>query len=133
MKGKLIVFAALVALAVAAIVALLVISANDPPIAESCDVATQEDTPTSIVIAGSDEDADQLTFSVTTGPSHGRLSGTVPALTYSPDTNFNGSGSFFFQVNYGAGDSAVAPVAIKVSPVHESPKAYYGNGKKQEG
>ncbi|MBL7185138.1 MAG: tandem-95 repeat protein [Phycisphaerae bacterium] len=132
MKGKLIVFAALVALAVAAIVALLVISANDPPIAESCDVATQEDTPTSIVIAGSDEDADQLTFSVTTGPSHGRLSGTVPALTYSPDTNFNGSDSFSFKVNDGEADSEVAAVSIKVSPVNDSPKAYDDSVKTQE-
>ena len=132
MKGKLIVFAVLAVLAVTAVVVLLVISANDPPIAESGDVTTQEDTPTSIVIAGRDENADQLTFSVITGPSHGRLSGTAPELTYSPDANFNGSDSFSFKVNDGEADSEVAAVSIKVSPVNDSPKANDDTVKAQE-
>ncbi|KPK36070.1 MAG: hypothetical protein AMJ65_16745 [Phycisphaerae bacterium SG8_4] len=123
MKGKLIVFAVLAVLAVIAVLVLLAISANHPPTAESGEVTTQEDTPTSIVIAGSDEDADQLTFSVITGPSHGRLSGTAPELTYSPHANFNGSDSFSFKVNDGEADSEVATVSIKVSPVNDSPKA----------
>jgi len=132
MKGKLIVFAVLAVLAVTAVFVLLAISANDPPIAESGDVTTQEDTPTSIVIAGSDEDADQLTFSVITGPSHGRLSGTAPELTYSPEANFNGSDSFSFKVNDGEADSEVAAVSIKVSPVNDSPKANDDTVKVQE-
>ena len=132
MRSKLIVFAVLAVLAVAAIVALLAISANDPPIAESGEVTTQEDTPTSIVIAGSDKDADQLTFSVITGPSHGRLSGTAPELTYSPAANFNGSDSFSFKVNDGEADSKVAAVSIKVSPVNDSPKANNDTVKAQE-
>jgi len=132
MKGKLIVFAVLAVLAVTAVVVLLVVSANNPPIAESGDVTTQEDTPTSIVIAGSDENADQLTFSVITGPSHGQLSGTAPELTYSPEANFNGSDSFSFKVNDGEADSEVATVSIKVSPVNDSPKANNDTVKAQE-
>jgi len=132
MKGKLIVFALLAVLAVTAVFVLLAISANDPPVAESGGVTTQEDTPTSIVITGSDENADQLTFSVITGPSHGRLSGTAPELTYSPDTNFNGSDSFSFKVNDGETDSEVAAVSIKVSPVNDSPKANNDTVKAQE-
>ena len=91
MKGKLIVFAVLVVLGVAAVFVLLAISANHPPIADSAEVTTQEDAPISIVLAGSDEDGDELTFSVETGPSHGQLSGTAPELIYNPGANFNGS------------------------------------------
>lgn len=123
MKSKIIVFAVLAVLAIAAIIARLAISANTPPLAEAGDATTQEDTRTSIAIAGSDEDGDPLTFSVITGPLHGRLSGTAPNLTYSPESNFNGSDSFSFKVNDGKADSEVATVSITVAPVNDLPKA----------
>jgi formylglycine-generating enzyme required for sulfatase activity/tetratricopeptide (TPR) repeat protein len=109
-----IILAILVVIGVTAIVVLLPKKANTPPIAEACSVATQENTPKSIIITGSDENGDQLTYSVVAGPAHGQLSGTAPNLTYNPATNFHGSDSFSFKVNDGEADSDVVVVSIEV-------------------
>ncbi len=132
MKRILIVFAVVAVLGVIAIVVFLVNAANTPPIAEPASSATQEDMPKPITLAGSDEDGDQLTYSVITQPSHGQLSGTAPELTYNPDTNFHGSDSFTFKVNDGEIDSVPAAVAITVAPVNDPPKANDDSVKAQE-
>jgi VCBS repeat-containing protein len=98
-------------------------TANHPPTAKAGSVTVLEDTPKSISIVGSDKDGDPLTYSVVTGPSHGRLSGTEPNLTYSPDTDFNGLDSFTFKVDDGKANSAAATLSIMVTPVNDSPKA----------
>jgi hypothetical protein len=58
-----------------------------------------------------------------TTPAHGTLSGTAPNLTYTPDSNFNGSDSFTFKANDGHADSNVATVSITVTPVQDAPVA----------
>ena len=93
------------------------------PVAESHSVTTVEDTPIEIRLMGSDPDADPLAYSMVTDPSNGSLKGTAPNLTYTPNPNFNGSDSFTFKVNDGAGDSAPATVSIMVSPVNDPPVA----------
>jgi hypothetical protein len=132
MKRVLIVFAVAVVLGVIAIIVFQVYGANTPPIAEPGNSATKEDTPKSITLAGSDEDGDQLIYSVITQPAHGQLSGTAPDLTYNPDANFNGSDNFSFKVNDGQIDSEVAAVSITVAPVNDSPKANDDSVKAQE-
>jgi len=110
-------FIILAVLAVIGVTAIVVFSpniANTPPIAEASSVTIQENTLKSITIAGSDENGDQLIYSVVTGPEHGKLSGTGPNLTYNPETNFLGSDSFSFKVNDGKADSDVAVVSIEV-------------------
>jgi formylglycine-generating enzyme required for sulfatase activity len=108
-------FIILAVLAVIGVTAIVVfLPQNTPPIAEASSVSTQENTPTSVIIAGSDDNGDQLTYSVVAGPEHGKLSGTEPNLTYNPETNFLGSDSFSFKVNDGRADSDVAVVSIEV-------------------
>ena len=63
---------------------------NDPPVANPQSVTTQRDTPVAITLTGSDVDGDALTFRVTSGPSHGALSGTAPNLTYTPAAGYVG-------------------------------------------
>jgi formylglycine-generating enzyme required for sulfatase activity len=109
-----IIFAILAVIGVTAIVVFLPKTANTQPTAEASSVATQENTPKSITITGSDENGDQLTYSVIASPEHGHLSGTAPNLTYNPETNFHGSDSFSFKVNDGVTDSDVAIVLIDV-------------------
>lgn len=123
MKRKFIVISAVAVLAVIALVALIAGASNHPPTAEAGRVEVRESTPKSITIAGSDEDGDSLTYSVVKGPAHGSLSGEAPALTYSPNANFNGSDSFTFKVNDGRADSEPAVVSIDVMPVNDPPKA----------
>jgi len=123
MEKRLIFFAGLAILLVIAFVVIIVGKVNKPPTAESLSVRTQEETPTSITLAGSDRDNDPLTYSVITEPSHGRLTGTVPNLSYRPELDFNGRDSFTFEVNDGKVDSAAATVSITVAPGNDPPTA----------
>src|SRR5262249_45076271 len=82
--------------------------------------------------------AANLTFTVTTPPAHGSLSGTAPNLNYTPTAGYFGPDSFQFRVtdrgdpdNCGAPsptcaaplNSTPAAVSITVSPVNTAPTA----------
>ncbi len=87
---------------------------NHAPVADSQFVGVAFDGSAAITLTGSDRDNDSLTYSVTTLPSHGSLTGTAPNLTYEPDANYSGPDSFTFTVNDGQVDSAPATVSINV-------------------
>ncbi|MDP9353014.1 MAG: PKD domain-containing protein, partial [Chloroflexota bacterium] len=97
--------------------------ANAAPAAQDQSVSTDEDTAVDVVLTASDADNDPLTFSVLTQPAHGKLSGTAPNLTYTPDADYSGPDSFTFTVNDGTVDSTVATVSITVRPVNDKPVA----------
>ena len=105
------------------LVVLLSISAISAGPAEGEGVMTEEDTPVSITLIGNDADGDALTYNVVTDPSHGRLSGTAPKLTYTPQPNFNGADSFTFVINDGTVDSVPTTVIIVVTAVNDPPTA----------
>jgi CSLREA domain-containing protein len=95
---------------------------NRAPVATAQSVTTLEDTAVAITLSGTDTDDDPLSFSVTTSPTKGTLSGTAPALTYTPSPNANGADSFTFKVNDGQIDSgAAANVAISITSVNDAP------------
>ena len=101
-----------------------IIAVNAPPVGVAQNVTTLEDTPKAITLAGSDVDGGEVTsYDVTTWPTHGTLSGTVPNLTYTPDPNYNGSDSFEFAVSDGPATGAAATVSITVTPVNDAPVA----------
>ena len=87
---------------------------NIPPRVEGQSVSVVEDRSVSIKLEGSDEDGDNLEFTVISQPNNGTLSGTAPNLTYSPLANFNGNDSFTYKANDGEADSNTATVAIEV-------------------
>ena len=131
--GKKFIFSAgLTALLVIAFVVIIVSKVNKPPAAEPLSVTTNEDTPTSITLTGSDRDEDLLTYSVITEPSHGRLTGTVPNLSYRPERDFNGQDSFTFEVSDGKVDSAAATISITVTPGNDPPTANDDSATAQE-
>jgi len=105
------------------LVVLLSISVIIADATEGEGVMTEEDTPVSITLLGSDPDGDTLTYTVVTGPSHGRLSGKAPKLTYTPQPNFNGKDSFTFNVNDGTVDGVPVTVLIMVKAVNDPPTA----------
>jgi RHS repeat-associated protein len=96
---------------------------NHEPSAQEQAVATDEDTPVFVVLAGSDPDGDILTYDVVSGPENGSLSGTAPDVTYMPDPDYYGADSFKFEVNDGECDSEPAEVVITVNPVNDPPVA----------
>ena len=101
-----------------ATVAITVRPVNDVPLADDQSIMTNEDTPSAIILRGSDIDEDSLTFSVATQPSNGTLTGS---LMYVPNPDFNGVDSFTFTANDGMVDSLAATVAITVNLVNDAP------------
>jgi hypothetical protein len=114
------------------LIGIIVNRANEEPVAENSSVMTQEDTPISIDLVGSDSDGDSLSFHIVTKPSHGGLQGTNRKIIYTPDKNFNGSDDFTFKVSDGSKDSATATVTITVTAVNDPPVAVDDSVKTQE-
>jgi hypothetical protein len=107
----------------AATVSLSVTAVNDAPVASAQSIATVEDTTRAILLSGSDVDGNSLSFSVLTQPAKGTLSGTPPALTYTPNANTTGSDSFTFVASDGQSNSAVATVSINITSGNDLPSA----------
>jgi predicted GH43/DUF377 family glycosyl hydrolase len=93
------------------------------PVANDQAVGTNQDTGVPITLVATDQDNDPLTYSIVAGPSHGTLSGTLPSLTYSPNTGYYGDDAFTFKANDGKADSNTATVTITVNRVNHSPAA----------
>lgn len=104
-------------------VTITVNEVNKPPVANDLTANTDEDTAVSLTLRAADADlpVNTLKYSIATSPTHGRLSGNGPNLTYTPNPDFNGTDSFTFKVNDGALDSNTASVSIIIKPVNDSP------------
>lgn len=100
---------------------------NDPPFAQDLSVTTPEDVPVNVTLAAIDVDSPSLTYTVAAPPSHGTLSGTPPALVYTPNTNYFGQDHFTFQASDGTLDSVPATVSITVQSVNDLPIARAGS------
>lgn len=94
---------------------------NNAPLASSSSVTTDEDTPVAITLGGIDPDGDDLTFTISTAPQYGTLSGAGAIRTYTPAPDFNGNDSLEFTVTDGRGGSASAFVTITVRAVNDAP------------
>ena len=123
MTRRSILFSTAVILFATALITTIVGRGNHPPTANYGSVTTQEDTPVSISLVGSDPDGDMMTYNIVTGPSHGSLSGTAPNLTYTPEADFSGSDSLAFNVNDSTDYSASATVSVTVTGVNDPPAA----------
>lgn len=84
------------------------------PVAEEQAVMTSVGAPIEVWLSAFDLDGDVLQFRITSDPQHGTLSGSAPALTYTPDAGYQGEDSFVFSVADGSGRSSAATVAITV-------------------
>ena len=99
--------------------ALSVIGVDDPPLAISQNVVTDQGVAKDITLSGTDLENDSLAFVVVSQPSKGVLSGAAPDLTYTPSTTETGVDSFTFQVNDGTLDSDLATVLITINAVSD--------------
>jgi subtilisin family serine protease len=93
---------------------------NSAPAPQAQSVSTLEDTAKTIVLSAIDPEGDPITYSISTSPAKGSLSGTAPNLTYTPWFNQNGSDSFVFRASDGL-SSATATVSISITPVNDPP------------
>jgi len=98
-----------------ATVSITVTSVNYPPVAIARMISTPADTPVSITLTATDRNGDELTYRITRPPMKGRLSGTPPTLTYTPNPRVSGSDSFTFVANDGIEDSNTATIFINLT------------------
>ena len=97
---------------------------NQPPVANTQDVAALEDGPgVAIALTGSDPQGTALTFQTGSSPTNGVLSGTAPNLTYTPNPNAFGVDSFSFTVTSDGQTSAAATVSITIAAAEDNPVA----------
>jgi PKD repeat protein len=108
-----------------ATVNITVTPVNDTPVAVGQSVSTDEDTPLTIHLRGTDVDGDALTFSVASGPSHGALSGTGADVVYTPVPDYNGADVFSVTVSDGQLSSVPAAVTIAVVAIPDPPRAAF--------
>ena len=97
---------------------------NQQPTANSASVNADYETAQAITLTGNDPEGDTLTFTTTTTPSNGSLSGlnsSTGAITYTPTPGFSGSDNFKFKVNDGIEDSTAATVTVTVAGSGSSP------------
>jgi len=107
----------------ASAVALTVDPINDAPVANPQSVNVTEDTPTQIVLSGSDIENSPLTFAVTNPPANGSFELVGDTVTYTPNLNFDQTDSFTFLANDGELDSLPVDVSISMIPVNDLPAA----------
>lgn len=95
---------------------------NDTPVPENLALTVVEDMALQVMLKATDPDMnDMLTYSITTMPSSGMLTGTAPNLVYRPNMNFTGLDTFGFEVEDSTGAKAIGQVSITVSPVNDPP------------
>ncbi|WP_223633502.1 kelch repeat-containing protein [Corallococcus sp. EGB] len=94
---------------------MVAVVANQPPSAQDQSATTGKDTAVAVTLGGTDPDPGQvLSWTVVTQPQHGTLTGTPPALTYTPAAGYVGTDSFTYRVRDCADDSNVATVTLTV-------------------
>lgn len=97
------------------------------PIAQNSNPSTNEDTPVSITLQGSDFDSDVLSFTIFSGVSNGSLGSltllndSTGSVLYTPNQDFYGTDYFTFKVNDGYTSSNAGTVTITVNPVPDAP------------
>jgi len=94
---------------------------NDAPNANAQALFTNEDTALAVTLSGQDIDGDALSFSITTAPANGVITGTVPNISYQPNPDFNGSDQIEYTVSDALSTSVPALVEINVAAVNDLP------------
>ncbi len=87
---------------------------NSPPTASTRNFNIRQSTTSPIILSGSDPERYALNYSVTNNPAHGKLSGTAPYLTYTPDFGYTGADRITFQVMDSEGQTTTASINLTV-------------------
>ncbi|HEX7277315.1 MAG TPA: Ig-like domain-containing protein, partial [Acidimicrobiales bacterium] len=105
-----------------ATVTVTVTPTNDAPRPGGDSATTAEDTPVVVDVLANDHEVagEGLEVVRVLDVEHGTASiGATGTVTYAPAVNFNGAGSFRYEVRDTAGNLATAPVTVSVTPVDD--------------
>merc|ERR1711900_121644 len=101
---------------------ITVTAVNLAPLAQGQELTVEMDQVLALLLMATDTDSQVQSLTYTyTPPQHGTLSGTAPALTYTPEAGYSGVDRFTFTVNDGELDSEVVTVSITVTAVNLAP------------
>jgi autotransporter-associated beta strand protein len=92
------------------------VTVNQLPVAIAQTVSVGFNNSKPITLSATDGNGDVLAYTIVTQPANGTLTGTLPDITYNPNTGYTGTDSFTFKVNDGYVDSVVATVSLIVNP-----------------
>jgi len=95
--------------------------APQPPTVNNLSITTNEDTPTTFTMTGTDPEGAALTFSISTQPQNGTVTASGAAGTYTPNENFNGADTFAYIASDGALSSQAGLVTVTVTAVDDDP------------
>ena len=96
---------------------------NDAPIAYDSYEWTDSNSPITIFLSAYDPDNDALAYTILSGPSHGRIEGEPPQLTYWPNDDFIGVDELTFRAADAELESNDATVTIQVELINSPPVA----------
>jgi hypothetical protein len=95
----------------------LALDFNYAPIVTSTQVPIFQNVPGAVKLITLDTDNDPITYTITTAPVNGSLSGAAPNLTYTPALNFTGRDVITFTASDGRGTPTVGRVDLDVLPI----------------
>ena len=95
----------------------------NPPGTANQSFSTNEDVAKSFTLDVASPNNASLTYTITSTPTHGALSGSDGSRTYTPAPDFNGNDSFTYTVSDGTHTSNTATVSITVLEVNDPPTA----------
>ena len=101
---------------------LSVINVNEPPVAESQNIETNEDNSITITLGASDPDGDNLIFEIVDNPIHGTISQNNNIIIYTPDFNYFGEDYLTFFANDGEYISNTETINININSVNDPPQ-----------
>ncbi len=108
-----------------ALVNVTVTAINDVPVAVNDTASTNEDMAVEVAVLDNDSDADNdaLTVTATLDETNGTAtinSGTT--VTFTPDADFYGEGSFRYVISDGNGGEDTATVSVTVNSINDAPQ-----------
>ncbi|MBI4403149.1 MAG: tandem-95 repeat protein, partial [Deltaproteobacteria bacterium] len=99
------------------------IQARSAPKAQAQKLSTRPDTALTIRLDDTVVGPHPLTYHIVTKPLHGKLSGSLPNVVYTPHSQYTGTDKFSFRIYDGIVYSNVATIKISVSDVNHAPVA----------
>jgi hypothetical protein len=92
-----------------------------PPVANGVNVSTNENSPVTVTLSGTDVEGSSLSFAIDQDPSHGTLGAMSDhTVTYYPAGNFSGTDTFTYYASDGEQASSSATVTVTVNAVTQS-------------
>lgn len=88
---------------------------NNAPISIDGSIELEQDSSIALELTATDDENDNLVFSIENSPANGVISGTLPNITYTPNEGFFGTDTFTFKANDGNSHSNISTVSINVT------------------